>query len=47
VRDTLTTIGEVLGAVLIIAGVSVQFGFAVGLMMAGVVVVLISWLLSE
>ena len=46
-RETLTTLGELLGAALIIAGVNVQFGRGAALTVAGVIVAWICWLLGE
>lgn len=46
-REALTTLGELIGAAVLLAGINVQFGRGATLMVAGVIVAWISWLLGE
>jgi len=43
-RETVTTLGEIGGAILLITGIFLQFGAPIGLIAAGVLTIAYSWL---
>ena len=45
-RETVTTIGELAGAGLFIAGIVIAYGVAAGLIVGGVIFIVLSWLVS-
>ena len=46
-RKRLTDLSEMVAGVMVVAGVGLEFGIAVGLMVAGVMVGFLSWLVGE